>query len=64
MSAFETFPRITPFLWFDSDAEEAVNFYLTVFRNSRMLDVLRRKVDDPSGRAGTVLTIAFDLDGQ
>ena len=49
MSAFETFPRITPFLWFDSDAEEAVNLYLTVFRNSRMLDVLRRKVDDPAG---------------
>lgn len=64
MSAFESFPRITPFLWFDSNAEEAVNFYLTVFRNSRMLDVLHRKVDDPSGRTGTILTIAFELDGQ
>jgi predicted 3-demethylubiquinone-9 3-methyltransferase (glyoxalase superfamily) len=35
MSALENSPRITPFLWFDSNAEEAVDFYLTVFKNSR-----------------------------
>jgi predicted 3-demethylubiquinone-9 3-methyltransferase (glyoxalase superfamily) len=57
MSALENFPRITPFLWFDSNAEEAVNFYLTVFKNSRRLDELRKP-------DGGVLTIAFELDGQ
>jgi predicted 3-demethylubiquinone-9 3-methyltransferase (glyoxalase superfamily) len=35
MSAFEKYPRITPFLWFDNNAEDAVNFYLSVFKNSR-----------------------------
>jgi len=64
MSAFENFPRITPFLWFDSNAEEAVEFYLTVFKNSRRLDGLQRSVDDPGGPKGNVLTIAFELDGQ
>jgi predicted 3-demethylubiquinone-9 3-methyltransferase (glyoxalase superfamily) len=57
MSTFENFPRITPFLWFDSNAEEAVEFYLSVFRNSRRLD----RVDNKGGRP---LTIAFDLEGQ
>ena len=64
MSTFESYPRITPFLWFDTNAEEAVDFYLSVFKNSRRLDAVRRKVDDPSGSKGTVLTIAFELDGQ
>ena len=41
MSAFENFPRITPFLWFASNAAEAVDFYLTVFKNSRRLDETR-----------------------
>ena len=57
MSALENFPRITPFLWFDSNAEEAVNFYLSIFDNSRRLDELRKP-------DGGVLTIAFELDGQ
>ena len=62
MSALENFPRITPFLWFDSNAEEAVVFYLSVFQNSRRLDELR--VPDEKGRAKEkVLTIAFELDG-
>lgn len=64
MSALQDFPRITPFLWFDSNAEEAVSFYLTVFNNSRSLGEFRRKVDDPSGPKGSILTIAFELDGQ
>ncbi len=61
MSALENFPRITPFLWFDSNAEEAVNFYLTVFKNSRSLQEMRIP-----GESGThkILTIAFELDGQ
>ena len=57
MSALENFPRITPFLWFDSNAEEAVNFYVSIFDNSRRLDELRKP-------DGGVLTIAFELDGQ
>jgi predicted 3-demethylubiquinone-9 3-methyltransferase (glyoxalase superfamily) len=63
MSALQDFPRITPFLWFDSNAEEAVDFYLTVFKNSRRLDELRTG-DDSRGLKGSILTIAFELDGQ
>ena len=63
MSALENFPRITPFLWFDSNAEEAVEFYLTVFKNSRRLDELRNTGDAP-GPKGGILTVAFELDGQ
>src|SRR5208283_2575136 len=56
MSALEDYPRITPFLWFDSNAEEAVEFYLSIFKNSRRLQEVRRD--------GKILTIAFELDGQ
>ncbi len=63
MSAFQNFPRITPFLWFDSNAEQAVEFYLTIFKNSRRLDGLRH-TDDTPGPKGSVMTIAFELDGQ
>jgi predicted 3-demethylubiquinone-9 3-methyltransferase (glyoxalase superfamily) len=64
MSMFEKFPRITPFLWFDRNAEEAVDFYLTVFKNSRKLDELRGPVDTQGAPKGAVLTISFELDGQ
>ncbi|MGC2330466.1 MAG: VOC family protein [Candidatus Acidiferrales bacterium] len=63
MSTLEGHPRITPFLWFDSNAEEAVDFYISVFKNSRRLDELRNTGDAP-GPKGGVLTIAFELDGQ
>jgi predicted 3-demethylubiquinone-9 3-methyltransferase (glyoxalase superfamily) len=63
MSALQNFPRITPFLWFDSNAEEAIDFYLAVFKNSRRLDELRT-VDDTRGQKASILTIAFELDGQ
>ena len=63
MSALQDFPRITPFLWFDANADEAVNFYLTVFKNSRRLDKLCT-TDDSRGPTGSILTIAFELDGQ
>ena len=63
MSALKNFPRITPFLWFDSNAEEAVGFYLTVFKNSRHLSELRT-ADDSRGPKGSILTVAFELDGQ
>lgn len=63
MSTLENSPRLTPFLWFDSNAEEAVDFYLTVFKNSRRLDELRT-ADGNSGPKSRILTIAFELDGQ
>jgi predicted 3-demethylubiquinone-9 3-methyltransferase (glyoxalase superfamily) len=62
MSALQDFPRITPFLWFGSNAEEAVDFYLSVFKNSRRLDEVRNP--DASGAPGKILTISFELDGQ
>ena len=67
MNKFQDFPRITPFLWFDSNAEEAVDFYLSVFKNSRRLSEMRtpENVDMPGGAPKPqVLTIAFELDGQ
>jgi predicted 3-demethylubiquinone-9 3-methyltransferase (glyoxalase superfamily) len=63
MSVLQNFPRITPFLWFDSNAEEAVDFYLTVFKNSRRLDEQRSSIQDSRITKG-ILTIAFELDGQ
>jgi predicted 3-demethylubiquinone-9 3-methyltransferase (glyoxalase superfamily) len=62
MSSLEGFARITPFLWFDSNAEEAVEFYLGIFSNSRRLEELRNPGDAP-GPKGGILTIAFELDG-
>jgi predicted 3-demethylubiquinone-9 3-methyltransferase (glyoxalase superfamily) len=63
MSALQHYPRITPFLWFDSNAEEAVEFYLSVFKNSRRLDPVRPSVDGGAPK-GKPLTVAFELDGQ
>jgi predicted 3-demethylubiquinone-9 3-methyltransferase (glyoxalase superfamily) len=63
MSGFQDFPRITPFLWFDDNAEDAVEFYLSVFKHSRRLDGVQA-VDDKSAPKRKVLTIAFELDGQ
>jgi predicted 3-demethylubiquinone-9 3-methyltransferase (glyoxalase superfamily) len=64
MSAVESYPRITPFLWFDANAEEAVEFYLSVFPNSRRLGEMRMNSDGEPKAKGSVLTIAFELDGQ
>ena len=63
MSTFENSPRITPFLWFDSNAEQAAEFYISVFKNSRRLGELRNPGDAP-GPKGGILTISFELDGQ
>jgi predicted 3-demethylubiquinone-9 3-methyltransferase (glyoxalase superfamily) len=60
------FQRITPFLWFDDQAEEAVNFYVSVFDNSRILSTTRyaKKGAEMAGRKeGSVMTVAFQLDG-
>jgi len=64
MGALEKGPRITPFLWFDANAEEAVDFYLSIFKNSRKLEEFRSTHDDPRTPKGKVLTISFELDGQ
>ncbi|HYH18426.1 MAG TPA: VOC family protein [Azospirillum sp.] len=56
-------PKITPFLWFDTQAEEAAHFYVSTFPNSRIGDVLRYGDAGP-GPQGSVMTIAFELDGQ
>jgi predicted 3-demethylubiquinone-9 3-methyltransferase (glyoxalase superfamily) len=63
MSTFENSTRITPFLWFNQNAEEAVDFYLSVFKNGRRLSELRNSGDAP-GPKGAVLTIGFELEGQ
>jgi predicted 3-demethylubiquinone-9 3-methyltransferase (glyoxalase superfamily) len=55
--------KITPFLWFDNNAEEAVNHYLAVFKNSKINKVLRCGDAGP-GPKGSILTIAFQLEGQ
>ena len=59
--------RITPFLWFDNQAEEAVSFYTSIFKNSSIMSMARYGEEgaEASGRPkGTVMTIAFQLDGQ
>jgi predicted 3-demethylubiquinone-9 3-methyltransferase (glyoxalase superfamily) len=63
MASFESAPRISPFLWFNGNAEEAVDFYISVFKNSRRVGELLNDGNTP-GPKGTILTIAFDLDGQ
>src|SRR5215469_16444887 len=55
--------KITPFLWFDNNAEEAVNFYISIFPNSRILNVSRYGDAGPWPK-GSVMTISFDLQGQ
>jgi predicted 3-demethylubiquinone-9 3-methyltransferase (glyoxalase superfamily) len=56
-------PRITPYLWFDDQAEEATNFYASVFKNSKVLDVKRYGEAGP-GPKGTVMIVTFELEGQ
>jgi len=55
--------RITPCLWFDNNAEEAVNFYCSVFKNSKVLNMSRYPEVGP-GKPGSVLTASFEIDGQ
>jgi len=63
----KTMQKITPFLWFDDNAEEAVNFYISVFKNSKIVSVARygEAGANASGQPkGTVMTIVFQLEGQ
>jgi len=59
--------KITPFLWFDDKAEEAVNFYTSIFKNSKIRSVIRYGKEGAavSGRPeGTAMTVTFELEGQ
>jgi len=56
-------PKITPFLWFDDNAEEAVNFYTSIFKNSKTGSIMRYGDAGP-GPKGSVMTVSFYLDGQ
>lgn len=59
--------KITPHLWYDDQAEEAANFYVSIFKNSKILDVLRypQATEEVSGKPkGSVMTVAFELQGQ
>jgi len=49
-------PKITPFLWFDGHAKEAMNYYISIFKNGKVLSVNRMN--------GKVLTVSFELEGQ
>jgi predicted 3-demethylubiquinone-9 3-methyltransferase (glyoxalase superfamily) len=55
--------KITPFLWFDDKAEEAMNFYVSIFKNSKVGSVTRYGDAGP-GPKGTVMSATFQLDGQ
>jgi predicted 3-demethylubiquinone-9 3-methyltransferase (glyoxalase superfamily) len=55
--------KITPFLWFDGNAEEAMNLYVSVFKNSKVLTVTRYGEAGP-GPKGTVMAATFQLEGQ
>jgi predicted 3-demethylubiquinone-9 3-methyltransferase (glyoxalase superfamily) len=55
--------KITTFLWFDDQAEEAANFYTSIFKNSKLGRILRHGDAGP-GPKGSVLTVEFQLEGQ
>lgn len=55
--------KITPFLWFDNKAEEAMNFYVSVFKNSKVVGVSRYGDAGP-GPKGSVMTATFEIEGQ
>jgi predicted 3-demethylubiquinone-9 3-methyltransferase (glyoxalase superfamily) len=56
-------PKISPFLWFDTQAEEAANLYTSIFPNSKILAIARYGDAGP-GPKGSVMTVQFQLDGQ
>jgi predicted 3-demethylubiquinone-9 3-methyltransferase (glyoxalase superfamily) len=55
--------KITPFLWFDTNAEEAARFYTSIFKNSKILNV-SRSGDAGPGPTGTAMVVSFQLEGQ
>jgi predicted 3-demethylubiquinone-9 3-methyltransferase (glyoxalase superfamily) len=57
-------PKVLPCLWFNGEAEEAANFYVSLLPDSRIETVSRNSTDGPGGKAGTVLVVEFTLAGQ
>jgi len=55
--------KITPYLWFENQAEEAVNFYTSIFKDSKILNMSRLPSEAP-GQAGPVITATFQIEGQ
>jgi predicted 3-demethylubiquinone-9 3-methyltransferase (glyoxalase superfamily) len=55
--------KISPFLWFDGNAEEAANFYVSIFKNSKILNISRYGDSGP-GPKGSVMVVKFQLNGQ
>ena len=55
--------KIIPFLWFDNNAEEATNFYTSIFKNSKVKNV-RRYGEAGPGKPGSLMTATFELEGQ
>ena len=59
--------KITPFLWFDNQAEEAANYYVSVFKNARIVTIARFSKEGAAAsgqKEGSAMTVAFELDGQ
>ena len=56
--------KISPCLWFNGEAEEAANFYVSLLPDSRIEKIQRNTIDSPGGKAGTVLVVDFTLAGQ
>jgi predicted 3-demethylubiquinone-9 3-methyltransferase (glyoxalase superfamily) len=56
-------PKITPFLWFNTQAEEAVNYYVSIFPNSKVVKTTHYPKGTPAPE-GSVMTVVFELDGQ
>ena len=59
--------KITPFLWFDNNAEEAAKYYTSIFKNSKIIDIVHygESAAEASGRPeGTVMIVTFELEGQ
>src|SRR5882724_8699088 len=60
--------KITPFLWFDTQAEEAINFYVSIFKNAKIVSITRYPEGPLKGpmkdMEGKVLTVVFELEGQ
>jgi predicted 3-demethylubiquinone-9 3-methyltransferase (glyoxalase superfamily) len=56
--------KVSPCLWFDGEAEEAANFYVSLLPDSKIETVQKNTVDGPAGNAGSVLVVEFTLSGQ
>src|SRR5881398_3157466 len=63
MRSLDSMQKITPFLWFDGKAEEAMNFYTSIFKNSKIVNIIRYGEAGPRPK-GTVMGATFELDGQ